>query len=83
MLFKLIIPSCDYCNMGSVLVYQRVKEESGFHMHANIQTTVKARGCILLPLFLYIMELCLLSCYKAHNFIICKNNGNKNKKVFT
>ena len=58
--------------MGSVLVYQRVKEESGFYMHANIQKTMKATGHILLPLFLHIMQLRLLSYCKAHSFIMCK-----------
>ena len=33
--------------------------------------------CVPLLLFLYIMRLHLLSCYKAHNFITYKNNGNQ------
>ena len=43
---------------------------------------MEASRCFLLPLFLYIMKLWVLSYYKAHNFIMYKKNGNKSKNVF-
>ena len=42
---------------------------------------VEAATCILLPLFLYIMKLCVLSFYKTHNFVMYTNNGNKCRNV--
>ena len=43
---------------------------------------VETIRCLLLSLFLYIMELYVLSYYKKHDLIMYKNNGNKHKNAF-
>ena len=42
---------------------------------------MEATRSILLLLFLYIIKVCVLSYYKAHNYIMYKKNGNEHKYV--